>query len=236
MSVYLGLVLVGGTAPVLAHSALTRHFDIKNEIVFEDDLDKKPDEEIKNLAESIENYFDELENFIQDLQKLRRIEKFDLDYDKFKISEISFVPCNIEGDPIRSIFSTNAENKIGNRWLEPALTDAKYSFEGWNNISDCLEDEKYKTGISKSSDFKLSYDKTTLELKISFFKSSIQKAEQLAGNFNRAFELYELDEDEIIIKEIHENTSFKSENNQVFIVTRLPRGSIDALLAEKDAR
>ena len=35
---------------------------------------------------------------------------------------------------------------------------------------------------------------------------------------------------------IYQNTEITFENNQVFIVTRLPRGSIDALLAEKNAQ
>ncbi len=35
---------------------------------------------------------------------------------------------------------------------------------------------------------------------------------------------------------IYENTKISSENNQVFIVTRLPRASIDALLAKKAAK
>jgi hypothetical protein len=37
-------------------------------------------------------------------------------------------------------------------------------------------------------------------------------------------------------KVILENTKITFENNQVFIVTRLPRGSIDSLLAQKDAQ
>ena len=44
LSVYLGLVLVGAP-PILAHAAMTRHFDIQNEIEVKDDLDKNPDDE-----------------------------------------------------------------------------------------------------------------------------------------------------------------------------------------------
>ena len=45
LSVYLGLVLVGGAmSPVLAQAALTRNFDIQDEIEVKDDLDKKPKE------------------------------------------------------------------------------------------------------------------------------------------------------------------------------------------------
>ena len=45
LTVYLGLVLVGGSAQVLAQAATPRLFDIKTEIKFNDDLDNKPDDE-----------------------------------------------------------------------------------------------------------------------------------------------------------------------------------------------
>ena len=45
LSVYLGLVLVGGTPSVLTYAALTRNFDIQNEIEVKDDLDNKPEDD-----------------------------------------------------------------------------------------------------------------------------------------------------------------------------------------------
>jgi len=233
LSVYLSLVLVGGSAPALAHSALTRDFDIKNEIEFKDDLDNKPDDEIKNLTGSIESYFGDLEDLIQNLQKLHSIEKFDLDYDKFEISELGFVPCDVNGDPIRTSYS---ENNVENRWLEPAINEAAWDFRDWNWLSDCFKHDKYKNGVSTSSEFKFKYDKSGLEIQVSLFKSSAQRAEQLAGNFNEAFRLYELDKDEVIVKELHKNTSFSFKNNQVLIVTHLPRASIDEFFARKVAQ
>ncbi len=44
LSVYLGLVLVGAPATVLAQAALTSRFEVKEKIERKDDLDKKPDE------------------------------------------------------------------------------------------------------------------------------------------------------------------------------------------------
>jgi hypothetical protein len=43
LGVYLGLVLVGATPQVLANAATTRNFDIRDEIEFQDKLDKDPD-------------------------------------------------------------------------------------------------------------------------------------------------------------------------------------------------
>ena len=43
LGVYLGLVLAGATPQVLAQAAMTREFNIKDEIEVKDDLDTKPD-------------------------------------------------------------------------------------------------------------------------------------------------------------------------------------------------
>ncbi len=40
---YLGLVLVGATPQILAQAAMTRQFDVRDEIEFKEDLDTKPD-------------------------------------------------------------------------------------------------------------------------------------------------------------------------------------------------
>ena len=76
LSVYLGLVLVGGATPsVLAHAALTKNFDVQDEIEVKDDLDKKPDNP------NAENFFEiGLENalieFVNDLQELNKLGKY----------------------------------------------------------------------------------------------------------------------------------------------------------------
>lgn len=235
LSVYLGLVLVGGAAAphALAQAAMTRDFDIKNEIEFKDDLDTKPDDEIKNLVGSIEDYFEDLEEFIEDLQNLHSIEKFDLDNDRFSISELGFVARNVDGDPL---YTKSSDNKIDKRWLEPALIDAHYRFDGWSNFSDCFQPDQYSKSVSTCLDFKLKYDESALEQQITVFKSSAKRAEQLAANFNEAFRLYELSEDEIIVKELHKNTSFSFKDSQFLIITHLPRASIDELFARKVAQ
>src|SRR5438046_1061193 len=43
LGVYLGLVLVDATPQVLANAATTRNFDIRDEIEFQDKVDKDPD-------------------------------------------------------------------------------------------------------------------------------------------------------------------------------------------------
>ena len=65
LGVYLGLVLVGGAAPqVFAHSALTRNFELQDEIEVSDDLEKKPDNEAAALSLSIKTYLEDVEFFL----------------------------------------------------------------------------------------------------------------------------------------------------------------------------
>jgi len=56
LGVYLGLVLTGGTPQVFAHAALTRGFDIREEIETVDDQDKKPDDERSPVTNSFQIY------------------------------------------------------------------------------------------------------------------------------------------------------------------------------------
>lgn len=229
LSLYLGLVLVSGTSPALAHSAFSKHFDVRNEIEYKDDFDNKPDEEKPvDFAKSVQSYFEYSESFIKDLQKLHKIEKFDLDYDFFELSNQTFTFCNAACEPCR--MRSEHIQKVDNDWLIPAVNGAISDFNHLNYLSDCLKDIKSETDLSAKSNFKLSYSKSALNLESSFFKTSPQNAEQASSGFNYAIKNYKPDAEKVISKELTKNTFSRFENNQVFIVTRLPRGSIDSLL------
>jgi hypothetical protein len=235
LSVYLGLVLVGASPSVLAQqAALSQKFEIQKEIETEDDLDKNPDDDLESLTRSIESYFDDLEGFVEDLRKLHSISKFDLSYDKFSISENGFVQCNVDGDIVRHSEQTK---EIDNRWLDPAITDARYAFETWDLLSDCLPTDKFQTGTATSVRLMLRFDTSELRIEFSRKKSSSLRAAHLAEKFNEARKLYEIDEQtSVILESLFQNTVFKSENQHFLIVTTLPRGSLDALVqGEKQA-
>jgi hypothetical protein len=226
-------VLGGAMSPVLAQAATTRNFNVQDEIEVKDDLDNKPeDDETKSFSDSLESYFADLEHFILNLQKLRSIEKFDPDYDKFALETIKFVPCDVNGDPIAE---NQASKSIDNHWLEPAITDVVYKLEDTNSLSDCLPSNKFGKHKATNSGIRLSYDKDGLKVEISGYKSSPQKSKRFVERFNQVLKNYDLAEDEIIVGQIYKYTSIKSENNQVLIVTRLPRGSLDELL-KQDAK
>lgn len=245
LSVYLGLVLVGGATPqVMAQAALTRNFDIQTEIEIEDDLDKKPDDGVIGGNEKADfrwfasSYFDKVGDFVgEDLYKLQRAEKFDLNHNVFAVIESSAVsPCKFDNDFVDT--SRKRQIIVDDRSFIDALLNASHNFV-WD-LSDCSDAGGETLKENKYKDYSLDvfYDKSELKIEISAFKSTPQRAEQLAENLLRAFKFYEADEEneQIVVKEVTRNTSISFENNQVFIVTRLPRGSIDSLLANKSAQ
>ncbi len=66
LTVYFGLVLVGATPQVLAHTATNSLFDIRNEWEIKEDLDNKPDDscaELKAKTDEQDNQF--IEEYIE---------------------------------------------------------------------------------------------------------------------------------------------------------------------------
>ena len=213
LSVYLGLVLVGGTAPVLAHSALTKHFDIRNEIEFKDDLDNKPDnEEIENSSK---------EDFPTLIAKLLNEIKENIESGKIPISiskdfhyaaefgQYQYGSGSATGAEHNNNFDFIIQNAIHEKFQRKAFELSDY-IEGYRNARVSVE------AVAGN-----------WSLKISFSKSN---AAQFAEFLNREFSSSADSTKDKLLKQIYENTQAASENNQVFIVTRLPRGSIDSLL------
>jgi hypothetical protein len=224
LSVYLGLVLVGASPQVLAQAALTSKFEIKDQIEQKDDLDKKPDDDIKTISEGFDGYLENLEDFIVNLQKLHQIEKFDTSDDSFQLDLKTSTACNVEGCPASHDEEINFDNP---KWLIPALSDFKRGLDNYGFLSDCLPDK------TRSASLKVNYNGTLLTISFTVDKDSPQKAKQFFDKFNNVIKLYELDEDKPIVKVLYENTTVTAENNQVFIVTRLPRAAIDSLINAK---
>jgi hypothetical protein len=232
LSVYLGLVLSGGATPsVLAHSALTRDFDLKNEIIFEEDLDKKPDDEISENVEIIRkiNIVEAISNFVSDLKKLESI-------GKFNPKEERIFSYQHWTKHYSETYSTSINREVSNPWLETALSEliSTATPDYLHTISDRLPNcdgtdcREYSVEIEATKD--------EFSINFTFTKSTAEKAKLAAEAFGKVF-LEQKDASKNTINlPIYENTKAISENNQVFIVTRLPRASIDSLIAQKDAR
>jgi hypothetical protein len=198
LSVYLGLVLAGGAVPsVLAQAATTRGFDIKNEIVVEDDLDKKPNDETSSelkskSAETESQFIEQYAKTILALVRLSEINGYELTID----SSEKFA----ENDELLSKLFPTLKKDVAINGFQYSLNRNK--FFGKLNLKSRFDKDISPVNNSFSSSLS------------SFRDESQNKPEKV----------------------ILENTKITFENNQVFIVTRLPRGSIDSLLAQKDAQ
>jgi len=218
LSVYLGLVLVGGSSLVLTHSALTKNFDIQNEIEVKDDLDTNPDsEEIENFSKiDFPTLFAELLEEIKNAVEAKKISLL-LQTDFYVGTNYSRSP-NSGGGSI----SSNVSNQDLSLIIQNAINQ-KFQPKAFE-LADYDGDFKHvKTSVATND--------TDLTLQISFSKSA---AEQYAEFLNRDFSSAAVTAKDNLLKQVYENTKATTENNQVFIVTRLPRAAIDALLAKNE--
>ena len=182
LTVYLGLVLVGGSSHVLAHAATNSLFDIRNEIEFKEDFDNKPDDscaELKAKTDEKDNQFIE-------------------DYVKFVLFSIEQNSHTVDTDFARTIQADAFSS------LKKELSANSYQ----------LNSDKYKFT------FILGLATTPIA----------KKATPFVLGFNQSLKFQRCKSQSIPEKIIYKNTQIVSLDNQIFIVTRLPRGSIDSLL------
>lgn len=232
LGVYLGLVLAGGTVPsVLAQAATTRNFDIKSETVVEDDLDKKPDDAFNEDVAVIEKYkiAAAIIDFVADLKKLESIGKFDSQADwDFSYRTV-----------LEEFGTTNRISKTSdfvNRWLEPAVEELLLKTRSAypSTVSEYLLNSEKQNSRETTVEVR-SADGEFL-LNFGFVKKSPEQASAAVDAFNRFFIAKKVAVKNKAALSIYENTKAHAENNQVFIVTRLPRASIDELLTDRNAR
>ncbi len=226
LSVYLGLVLVGASPQVLAQAALTSKFEIKDQIEKQDDLDKKPDEGCQQLG----------------VKSNEKLQKFSFNRDLFS-DYAGFVKTLIDLEkeiPQKSYwFEINADYNLGHfndftlSYGKPILFK-KETKKGLLDKSETFFNLLPSIQTKKDLNFSLEFDKDE-NLSINKVKFS-QTNDLLAKNFYIAYDA-NLDFLRCICKDnvqklIYENTTVTAENNQVFIVTRLPRAAIDSLIKQ----
>lgn len=181
LTVYFGLVLVGGSSHVLAHGATNQLFDLRNEIEFKEDLDNKPDDSCAKLKTEIDE---------QDIQFIE-------EYIQKVSSFLKGYTPDIEGEMLNGVGSTD-------------FSTLREEFE--------------------INFFQLRANKNRFLGKINLKTFETKKATNFALVFNQILDFQRCKSQNFPEKVIYENTKVLSSNNQVFIVTRLPRASIDSFL------
>lgn len=231
LGVYFGLILVGGAAPqVFAHGALTRSFELQDEIEINDDLDKKPDNETATLSLSIKTYLEDVEYFLGALRRLRENGKFDFSNDAFEVTQSTLLPC-VAANNVGSYTANTFDLK--NEQLRPSLERFSKLLTDGYSLADCLPQSRFDGKEATSSRFTFKYDAAGLAVHVSVQKASPEIAKKLSGDLVTEFAKFTPTSGELARRKIFENTSFKSKNDQVSVVTRLPRADLDPLLATR---
>jgi hypothetical protein len=222
LGVYLGLVLVGATPQVLAQAAMTKQFNVKDEIEVKDDLDKKPDRDIElaqiDIAGALIDYADEL-------RKLQIIGKYDPQKDLHFSKRTSFS------------IGRDSREMPPNQWL--SLATDEFVLKLFQKNFELIVDKSTAPGVEKylvqSAKFKVQFENSEFQLDIELFKTTPERASMLFTALNHLFISRALESTDPREKQIYEATRLSCDGRRVLIVTRLPRAGLDTLLA-KDAK
>ncbi|MEO8648694.1 MAG: hypothetical protein ABI539_05970 [Acidobacteriota bacterium] len=228
LGVYLGLVLVGGAVPqAFAHSATAKHFELTDEIEIEDDLDKNPDAEASTLNESLGVYLQDVEFFLTGLRRLRVSGRFDAFRETFEVAQSTVLPCV----PANKTGSYSAEKfATENEWLRPSLELFSKRLTDGYSLADCLPNDRLTGLEATSSKFAVTLDKSSFSVEVRVKKTSRIEAQRLLSELKQTYKLFVPTTSNSVRSRIYENTTFRAENDQVFIVTRLPRAGLSRLL------
>lgn len=220
LGVYLGLALVGAAPSIMAQAALTQKLEIVSPKAEEDKdcWDDAPHEvtDLLNSGFVVGGVLD----FIHDLQRLSGIGKYDFG-DRF---DFKFDYRATEG----GIARTDYPNSFSNEWLRVAASER---IEQLGSNSYYRYDQELKTNASHST-VRFSSENGILEVTISLERATDKDAFALAKLYNDTFAVGTCTS-VLSVKEkvLYQNSKSSAENNQVFIVTRLPRAGLDSLLA-----
>lgn len=229
LSVYFGLVLIGGAMPsVLAQAATTRNFNVQDEIEVKDDLDKKPDSDSESLQEI---YSDKVfADFVRDLHELQNKKHYkSIEAEDFYSTRRWFVDSDDSFVRESPSLNPSALDKVLLKLLRSL--DARQL-----RILADFSQQEVKFGFYPNAfNLEIYTNVTGVKLDTYFVTSSEQNASLLAGKLNAEFLLKVNKTEDNFAKQIYENTKVQSFNHLVFITTQLPRGSLDALL-KQDAR
>jgi len=230
LGVYLGLVLAGGTAPqVYAYAATTRAFDAREEIELGDDFFGPPEgDERSSVTESLSVYVDDVEQLVNALKRYSAKGSFDVSRDFFEVNQNSYLPCvssNIRGSytPEKFVSVSTAVRPT----LERFSKQTTYGY----SLGDCLQNPHFAENTSTDSRTLFKLDESGLTVQIKVKKESRQAAESLASDLRDVAARMLSKENLPVRAAILKETSFQIENDQVFVITRLPRAALDPLLA-----
>jgi hypothetical protein len=166
-----------------------------------------------------------LAEFIGDVRKLISIDKYDL---KERVSiEIDLINSNDGRNGIQ-------QQSSGNEWLSVAAKNAAEQITSAFGEAFYRYDDEWKQPAAHFA-FTFLFENSSLIIKAKAEHSSPEQAQKLAATYNSYFSLGSCRERGEPDEVLYQNTKALVENNQVLIVTRLPRAGLLELLAKQPA-
>jgi len=224
LGVYLGLVLAGATPQVLAQAATAKQFSVKDEILVNDDLDINPNASLP--VDALVNYLVHVELFLEELKELHRPSLFRSLQKPFEVVTTTTIPC-IKGFRVGA---GDHRNTVKSKLIWPAVSKLSNGIDNGYDLGDCVSSKKFDIGATVSSSL-IRLDKTTFSIEVGVQKISSTAAHLLSDALSFELWNYDLSDETESRLQVIASTSFRAENDQVFIVTRLPRAGLDSLLA-----
>ncbi len=214
LSVYFGLVLVSGTPQILAQ--------IDTKVNKCQILQSKSEEKLQKFnfnSQAIPSYANILGNLIKLSQQIRLVNpdlQSNSDFYFFYFKPYNEPIISLDFKPI--LFPKNVRQELGKE------LEILFNLFPKRNV---------KNRDSFAFDFNLDsvYALTT---KAKFTQENNSEAQDIFIAYDSSLDFWRCETQNELENAILKNTEITYENDQVFIVTRLPRGSLDALLA-KDA-
>ena len=240
LGVYIGLLMAGSAPAVVAQqaAAMTRNFELSDEIEKKDDLDLDPDcsentdekaihlLNLKVLSSGIIDLVNDLDGLVK-LGKIKWTDTFDYDFNR----KVSW------GGKVRTTTQVNS-NYNYNNWTHLAVGD---------RIEDIVDllcpwaggcglynyDPDFETRAS-NSDIRIRLDgQQVLTVQVHLLQPDAEQAESLSAIFSETFRIGACSD--IYSEPAHQityrNTVSKPGNGKILVVTRLPRAALDELLA-----
>ncbi|MFL6373566.1 MAG: hypothetical protein ACJ73D_02755 [Pyrinomonadaceae bacterium] len=224
LGVYLGLILAGATPSVLAQAATAKQFSVKDEVGREDNLDKKPDRAADDTTRAVEEYFRGAYFFVQDLKKIPGVGAESLDFEATILS-----PC-----PVTGFYDITGPKLAVSKKLEALIDLARSRASDSDGFAACLPSTQFAASNrveARKLIFHLRNDAQSLKYELSIIRRDSADALRLFENLRTAVHALDSSPDDVIQAALLENTIFSAADNEVTITTRLPRGSLDTLLA-----
>lgn len=208
-------------------SATTRPFSVKGDLERKENLDKKPDDERSPVTASIQIYLEDVEYFLASLGRLSSKGAFDDAKDTFSVAQLSLLPCtsaNIAGRYTPTKFETTSD--ASRSALDYFSRGMAYGY----SLGDCVPNSGFAVEAADSK-FSFALDRSNFTINITVRKQSPQRVLELIRELESTILLYSTGQDLTVRDRIINGTSFRAENDQVFVVTRLPRAGLLAPFA-----